>query len=112
MGRRASGGEFLEQAKACLTEARTVEALRQAQAVVLPLELGLSLEQTAQAIGVSVGWACQLRTRFVRGGGVTDSGWARKGGRRHENMTRDEEVAFLAPFFEKAKEGGILRANA
>jgi len=57
MGRRASGGEFLEQAKACLTEARTVEALRQAQAVVLPLELGLSLEQTAQAIGVSVGWA-------------------------------------------------------
>ena len=42
MGRRASGGKFLEQAKACLAEARTVEALRQAQAVVLPLELGLS----------------------------------------------------------------------
>ena len=112
MGRRASGGEFLEQAKACLAEARTVEALRQAQAVVLPLELGLSLEQTAQAIGVSVGWACQLRTRFVRAGGVPDSDRARSGGRRHENMTRDEEAAFLAPFFEKAKEGGILRANA
>ena len=63
---------------------------------VLPLELGLSLEQTAQAIGVSVGWACQLRTRFVRAGGVPDSGRARKGGRRHENMTRDEEVALLA----------------
>lgn len=108
MGRRASGGECLEQAKACLAKARTVEALRQAQAVVLPLELGLSLEQTAQAIGVSVGWACQLRTRFVRAGGVPDSGWARKGGRRHENMTRAEEVAFLAPFFEKAKAGGIL----
>ena len=108
MGRRASGGEFLEQAKACVAKARTVEELRQAQAVVLPLELGLSLEQTAQAMGVSVGWACQLRTRFVRAGGVPDSGRARRGGRRHENMTRDEEAAFLAPFFEKAKVGGIL----
>ncbi len=108
MGRRASGGEFLEQAKACVAKARTVEELRQAQAVVLPLELGLSLEQTAQAIGVSVGWACQLRTRFVRAGGVPDSGRARRGGRWHENMTHDEEAAFLAPFFEKAKVGGIL----
>lgn len=51
MGRRASGGKFLEQAKACLAEARTVEALRQAQAVVLPLELGLSLAQTAASDG-------------------------------------------------------------
>ena len=31
-----------------------------------------------------------------------------RGGRRRENMTRDEEAAFLAPFFEKAKIGGIL----
>jgi hypothetical protein len=58
MGRRASGSEWLEQAQAGLVKAKTVEALRQAQAVGLPLELGLSLEQTAQAIGVSVGWAC------------------------------------------------------
>lgn len=108
MARRASGGECVEQAKACLAKARTVEGLRQAQAVVLPLEWGLSLEQTAQIIGVSVGWACQLRRRFVRTGGVPDSGRGRRGGRRHENMTPDEEVAFLAPFFEKAKAGGIL----
>lgn len=108
MGRRASGGELLEQAKACLAKAKTVEELRQAQAVVLPLEFGLSLEETAQAIGVSVGWACQLRTRFVRTGGLPDRGRAMRGGRRHENMTCDEEVAFLAPFFEKAKAGGIL----
>ena len=65
MARKASGGEWLDEAKICLAKAKTVEELRQAQAVVLPLEFGLSLEQTAQAIGVSVGWACQLRTRFV-----------------------------------------------
>ena len=85
-----------------------MEELRQAQAVVLPLEFGLSLEQTAQAIGVSVGWACQLRTRFVRTGGAPGDSQAMRGGRRRENMTRDEEAAFLAPFFEKAKIGGIL----
>ena len=54
MGRTASGREVLEQAKACLAQARTVEELRQAQAVVLPLEFGLTLLQTAQAIGESL----------------------------------------------------------
>lgn len=108
MGRRASGGELLEEAKACLAKAKTVEELKQAQAVLLPLEFGLSLEQTAQAIGVSVGWACQLRTRFVRAGGIASNSRAMRGGRRRENMTRDEEAAFLEPFIEKAKAGGIL----
>jgi transposase len=46
--------------------------------------------------------------RFVRAGGSAEDGNARKGGRRHENMTREEETAFLEPFFEKAKLGGIL----
>ena len=111
MGRKASGAEFLEQARACLSKARTIDELRQAQAVLLPLELGLSLQKTAQALGVSVGWACQLRTRFVRSGGVPEGGYARKGGRRRENMTRDEEAVFLEPFFEKAKVGGLLIAS-
>ena len=75
---------------------------------MLPLQFGLSLEATAQVVGLSVGWACQLRRRFVRAGGVLSGGLAKKGGRRHENMTHDEEAAFLAPFFEKAKVGGIL----
>lgn len=108
MARRASGVELLDEAKACLAKAKTVEELRQAQAVVFPLEFGLSLQQTAQAIGVSVGWACQLRTRFVHAGGASDSSRPRPGGRRRENMSREEEAAFLAPFLEKAKVGGIL----
>jgi hypothetical protein len=108
IGRKASGSEWLEQAKACLMKVKTVEELRLAQAVVLPLQFGLSRVATAQAVGLSVGWACQLRRRFVRAGGVLSKGLAKKGGRRHENMTRDEEAAFLAPFFEQAKVGGIL----
>jgi transposase len=76
--------------------------------VVLPLELGLSMEQTARMLGVSVGWACQLRTRFIRNGGRLDEDGPRRGGRRRENLSPEEEAAFLAPFLEQAKAGKIL----
>ncbi|TYP91445.1 hypothetical protein BCL69_100974 [Nitrosomonas communis] len=66
MARSASGKEILDQAKALLINARPIEESKQAQAVVLPLELGLSIEQTTTAIGVSIGWACQFRRRFIR----------------------------------------------
>jgi transposase len=35
----------------------------------------------------------------------------RRGGRYNENMSEEEEKEFLAPFFENAKEGGILVVN-
>lgn len=108
MARVASGKEVLEQAKDLLANSRTIEELRRAQAVVLPLEFGLSMKQTATATGVSVGWACQLRMRFIRNGGMRETGKPARGGRRRENLSREEEVAFLAPFIEKASAGGIL----
>jgi len=108
VARKASGAEVLEKAKACLSKAKTIDELRQAQTVVLPLEFGLTLEQTAQAVGVSLGWACRLRTRFIRGGAGGETGKPSRGGRRRENLSREEEVAFLDPFFEKAKVGGLL----
>lgn len=64
MARPASGKEVLAKAKEALAKARTAEELRQAQAVILPLEFGFSMEQVAAVIGVSRGWACQLRTQF------------------------------------------------
>jgi len=108
MARKARGRDLLEQAKECLSKAKTAEELRQVQAVVMPLEFGLSMEQTARAIGVSAGWACQLRNRFIREGGISREDKELRGGRRRANMNVEEEDAFLAPFFDKAKEGGIL----
>jgi transposase len=108
MARVASGKEVLEQAKDLLVNASTIEELRQAQAVVLPLEFGLSMEQTAIAIGTSIGWACQLRRRLIRNGGIRDTVKPTRGGRRRQNLSREEEVTFLAPFIEKAAAGGIL----
>ena len=68
VSRPASGdGKVLLSARQSIASAKRVEQLRQAQAVVLPLDHGLSLADTAQMIGVSPGWACQLRRRFMRG---------------------------------------------
>jgi transposase len=108
MARQAQGREVLEKAKVRLSKARTVEELRQAQAVILPLEYGFSLEETAAIIGVSKGWASHLRTQFIRFGGVYEEEQPRRGGRRRENMSLEEEAEFLASFFKKAAAGGIL----
>ena len=86
MARKARGSDILEVAKAYL-------------------------EKTAEAIGVSPGWACQLRNRFIKVGKVFEADKPPRGGRRRENMTIEEEKEFLLPFFEKAKSGGILVVN-
>ncbi len=82
--------------------------LRCAQAFLLPHVLGLSLEQVAVIIGKSYATTERLRKEFTNR--VSDTRTSRKdwGGRRRQNMTFDEEQNLLAPFFEKAKEGGLL----
>ncbi len=108
MARPARGMDVLEQAKAGIATAKTVEALRAAQALVLPLEFGLKLGQTAAAIGVSVGWACTLRNRFLRVARGEEAPRQKRGGRQRQNLTPEEEVRFLEPFLETAKGGGVL----
>jgi len=108
MARSAGGLEFLAAAKEMLVNAKTIEELRQAQAVILPLEYGFSIEQLAAVLGVSRGWACQLRQRFIRNAGKPAVSFVKRGGRRRENMSTVEEKAFLAPFLDKAEKSGIL----
>ena len=109
MSRPASGDEeVLMRAREAIATAQTVEQLRQAQAVLLPLDYTMSLADTAQVIGVSPSWACQLRRRFMRGqvAGAPDA--PTPGGRKRQNMSLEEEREFLAPFFEQAATGGVL----
>ncbi len=106
MSMTARGHEALKRAEAQLTQAKTVEQLRQAQAVILPLSYGLSLEQTAGILGISVSWTCKLRTRFARGEVANPE--APREHRPRQNVSVEEEAKLLAPFFEKASAGGIL----
>ena len=108
MARTARGADNLEWAREVLAQAQTVEQLRQAQAVVLPLDYGFTMEQTARVIGRSVPWTCRLRNRFLAGEIVGDGQRQARGGRRHQNMTTEQERELLAPFLERARTGGIL----
>ena len=66
MARKAGGADQLASARELMRKAKTADELRMAQAVLLPLELGLSLEMTAKIIGRSVGATCNLRTRYCQ----------------------------------------------
>jgi Winged helix-turn helix len=66
MARTAGGEQQLDWAREQVAAARSADELRQAQAILLPLELGLSLEATALAIGRSVSLTCKLRNRRRR----------------------------------------------
>lgn len=108
MPRLPRGAEVLEMAQEMILQAITIDELRQAQAVVLPLKHGLSLKETAKIIGCSVGWSSRLRNRFLVGEIVGDGQRQRPGGRRRQNMSLEREAEILAPFLERARNGGIL----
>ena len=82
--------------------------LRQAQAVVLPLRYGLSLSQTAEALGISATWASRLRNAFLDGHSLGEASMPARGGRHRENFTREREAELLKPFIEKAAQSCLL----
>lgn len=109
MARTASGSEHVEAARELLRRAKTADELRQAQAVLLPLELGLSLEQTAQAIGRGVTATCTLRTRFCK---VADGVMALPRSKRdlrnraHADLAREAQI--LDQVLDQAARGGVV----
>jgi len=109
MARKAKGWEVLEKAKEMMIKARTANELRICQSVIFPLECGMSTEQTAACVGRSISWTTRNRQAFIVAAGFAEKD--RPGGRKRANMTVSEENAFLEPFFDKAKNGGILVVN-
>ncbi len=108
MARPATGREFVKAAKERIATAKTVDALRAAQALLLPLEFGLSLEQTAMVIGLSKSRTGKLRTRFQRIETGAEQVKTKKGLRNHARMSLDEEVKFLASFVSEARDTGVF----
>jgi hypothetical protein len=109
MARKAGGEDQLESARTLLRTAKTAEELRTAQAVLLPLELGLSLEQTAKAIGRSVGATCQLRTRFCQvARGQREAPRSKRALRNRAHTTREREAQILDEVLADAQVGGVI----
>jgi len=108
MARPATGREFIKAAKERIASAKTVEALRAAQALLLPLEFGLSLEETATVIGLSKSRTGKLRTQFQRIETGAVKIRSKKELRNHARMSFDEEVKFLTGFVARAKNPAAL----
>ena len=109
MARKAGGVDQLASAKELLRTAKTAEDLRTAQAVLLPLELGLSLEQTAKAIGRSVGATCNLRTRYCKvARHEREAPRPKRALRNRANATLEREAHILDEVLEGAMRGGVV----
>jgi len=109
MGRPASGKESIEAARRLFKSARTADELRLAQAVLLPLEMGLSLEQTAKIIGRSRGVTCSMRTRFAQiSGGARPVPRSKRALRNRAKADLEREKQVLDEVLATAVTGGIV----
>ena len=109
MARHASGSEHINAARELLKTARTADELRLAQSVLLPLELGLSIEQTARVIGRSSGATCTMRTRFGKvASGLMASPRSKRQLRNRANADLERERAILDEVLTGAVNGGVV----
>jgi hypothetical protein len=108
MARPARGHEVVDAAIMQAAQAKTISALRMAQAWLRPVKFGLSLADTGVAVGLSKSWTLRLRTRLGRIQSGQEQPKTKKGLRNRARMTLEEEAAILAPYLEQANEGGVL----
>ena len=100
--------ELVQKAQTVVAQATDLQELRAAQAVLLPALLGTTLEQTASMLGVGRATVHRLQARFRQQNSAACFVPKLRGGRRRALMSIEEERAFLAPWEEQAKEGGML----
>jgi hypothetical protein len=109
VARTAGGMDELMWARELVARARSAEELRQAQSVLLPLELGLSLEQTACAIGRSVSMTCKLRNRRRRElAQEIEPKKPKRELRNHALASLEREAALLDQVLAEAASGGVV----
>lgn len=109
MGRVAHHSELeIEAAKRLAAEAKSMMQLRESQAILVPALTGASLEMTAEIPGLGRNRVCVLPRQFRASGRQGVAAQEKRGGRRHQLMTVEQEIAFLAPRVEKAAEGVVL----
>jgi transposase len=78
-----------------------------ALAVLLPAKAGLTLEETANLLGVGTASVnrMQIRLDISRASATDGRNW---GGRRKSLLSPQEEIAFLKPWADQAHEAGLI----
>jgi len=110
MARRARNDEGeIRDALRMVSEAKTIQELRQGQAILLPAFTDATMDITAEILGLSRDRVCVLRRQFGElSKSCQMSLGERRGGRRRELMSIEEEKTFLEPWIAKAEIGGVL----
>jgi transposase len=109
MARPFSGQEHLESARQQRDRALSADQLRQALAVLLPLELGLTLEQVAHVLGRSKGATCTMRTRFMaRQQDPSRAPRSKNQLRNRAHASLAQEAQWLDELLAEAAEGGVV----
>ena len=104
---RCIDSDLVGKAKEIVAEARDLETLRSAQAVLLPALLGATLEQTAVLLGIGRATVNRLQRDLRCRCAESVKPVVAHGGRHHELMTLAEEREFLSPWAKSASAGGL-----
>jgi transposase len=86
---------------------QSLDDFRSALAVLLPAKVGLTLQETADLLGVGTASINRLQTR-LHVSRTSSSGLRNWGGRRKSLLTPQEEIDFLKPWAEQAQAAGLL----
>ena len=106
MGRKPHISQVISNiAKDIVKTANDAHELRKAQAILLPALFSLDLVATGIVIGRSKASVCRLQSEFRADCAGTHIAPKKRGGRRRQNMSFEQEAQLLKPFFQKARKG-------
>ena len=99
---------LVQRAEVLIANGTTSREVKAGLSVMLATKVGLADAEIAELLGVGTATLSRLRSevREVAGGQSHEQRpW---GGRRHETLSVEEEAGFLAPWVDKAAQGGVL----
>jgi transposase len=91
-----------------LKEADSHSQYQRIQCVLIRATLGSSAAQIAQLLGWSTATVHVIHSRWAKEGDAIFELRGR-GGRRHQNLSTEQEAQVLAPFIARATAGGMLK---
>ncbi len=97
----------LSKVEKSLHNTTTKEGYQRVQAVWLRMKLGLHAAEIAQILGIHEASVWRIHSRYFKNGAkIFDEGLS--GGRWHENLSLEEEAAFLKPYCKQAESSGMI----
>jgi len=100
----------VKKLRAALKQAKKKSEYQRIECLWLRASLGLSADQVATALGWQPTSVRRLQAQYLREGEAA-LGTAGRGGRRHQNLTLEEEQQLLQRFRSQAERGGVLEVS-